>query len=66
MPADNPSRANPIVAVGLLTWSDLQRLGPTFNRAWPVEEGPCFEGLLEEIDEADRAIWRERDGEVVE
>ena len=50
-----------IVAVGLLTFEDLQRLGPTFARAWPVDQSPCFNGLLAAIDEADRALWRERD-----
>jgi hypothetical protein len=50
-----------IVAVGLLTRSDVQLLGPAFDRLWPIEEAPCFSGLLEAIDEADRALWRERD-----
>ncbi|HJP68039.1 MAG TPA: hypothetical protein VJ846_03970 [Sphingomicrobium sp.] len=42
-----------IVAVGLLTKRDLNLLGPTFNRAWPVEEAPAFNELLRAIDEAD-------------
>ncbi|MGI8705684.1 MAG: hypothetical protein ACR2JJ_07805 [Sphingomicrobium sp.] len=50
-----------IVAVGLLTRPDLERLGPTFTRCWPVDETPCFGELLSAIDEADREIWRERD-----
>lgn len=50
-----------IVAIGLLTREDLMTLGSAFNRAWPVDEAPCFEGLLEAIDEADRRLWRERD-----
>jgi hypothetical protein len=50
-----------IVAVGLLTQSNLDALGPSFSRAWPVDEEPCFMGLLREIDEADRALWREPD-----
>jgi hypothetical protein len=49
------------VAVGLLTDHDLGLLGDGFNRAWPVDEVPCFTGLLEAIDEADRELWRERD-----
>ena len=53
-----------IVAVGLLTERDLEILGSTFNRAWPVDETPCFNDLLVAIDEADRVIWRERDDEV--
>lgn len=51
----------PIVAVGLLTQHDLNLLGPTFDRAWPVDETPCFEGLLQAIDEADRELWHLRD-----
>ncbi len=50
-----------IVAVGLLTENDLSALGPSFRLAWPVDETPCFPGLLQAIDEADRGIWRERD-----
>jgi len=50
----------PIVAVGLLTPKDLDTLGPTFKRAWPVEDTACFSQLLRAIDEADREI-RPRD-----
>jgi hypothetical protein len=53
-----------IVALGLLTQNELQLLGAGFNRAWPVDESPCFQGLLEAIDDADRVLWRARDGEV--
>jgi hypothetical protein len=48
-----------IVAVALLTERDLSLLGPTFDRAWPVEETPSFNELLRAIDEADRDL-RER------
>ena len=47
-----------IVAVGLLTRNDLTLLGPTFDRAWPVEQAPCFSELLQAIDDADRKIAR--------
>lgn len=50
-----------IVAVGLLTREDVQLLGPTFDRLWPVEDTPCFSQLLQAIDDADRELWRERD-----
>lgn len=43
-----------IVAVGLLTRRDLDVLGPTFDRLWPVEEAPDFHELLRAIDEAER------------
>ena len=36
-------------------------MGPIFGRAWPIEEGPCFSGLLEAIDEAEREHWRAKD-----
>jgi hypothetical protein len=55
---------NRIVAIGLLTQRELTSLGPSFDRAWPVDEGPCFSGLLQAIDEADRECWRERDAEL--
>jgi hypothetical protein len=50
-----------IVAVGLLTSRDVQLLGPTFERLWPVDETPGFSGLLERIDEADRQLRRRRE-----
>ena len=52
-----------IVAVGLLTERHMRILGPTLAHVWPVDEAPCFTGLLEAIDEADRAVWRDRDGD---
>lgn len=42
-----------IVAFGLLTQSDLELLGPTFDRAWPVDDDPCFEELLKALDDVD-------------
>ena len=45
-----------IVAVGLLTRRDLDVLGPTFDRIWPVEEAPHFNELLRAIDDADREL----------
>jgi hypothetical protein len=49
-------RHGPIVAVGLLTQREVDLLGPAFERLWPVEEAPCFNELLQAIEEADRAI----------
>jgi hypothetical protein len=48
-----------IIAVGLLTQRDLEKLGPSFDRLWPVDETPCFSELLRAIDEADRQFHRE-------
>jgi hypothetical protein len=45
-----------IVAVGLLTQRDVDLLGPTFQRLWPVEKAPCFPDLVRAIDEADREL----------
>jgi hypothetical protein len=47
-----------IVAVGLLTREDLNVLGPTFDRVWPVEEAPHFRELLRAIDEADKKLQK--------
>jgi hypothetical protein len=55
--------ADRIVAVALLTRPELQTLGTAFDRAWPVDQEPCFSGLLQAIDEADRQLWRQRDGD---
>lgn len=52
-----------IVAVGLLTQSDLTLLGPTFKRTWPVEEAPMFSELLRAIDDADRQLRTAEDVE---
>ena len=50
-----------IVAVGLLTRRDMALLGPTFDRAWPVEEAPSFNELLRAIDQADERL-QDRNG----
>ena len=47
-----------IIAVGLLTRRDLDSLGPTFSRVWPVEEAPDFHELLCAIDRADAELRR--------
>jgi hypothetical protein len=52
-----------IVAVGLLTQRDLNILGPTFDRIWPVEDAPSFTELLRAIDEADRSLRDEEEDE---
>jgi len=49
-------RGERIVAIGLLTQRDLSALGPAFDRAWPVDEAPEFDELLNAIDEADRKL----------
>ena len=53
-----------IVALALLTQSELDSLGAAFDRAYPVDETPCFGEILVAIDEADREIWRARDMDV--
>jgi hypothetical protein len=47
-----------IVAVGLLTQGDLDLLGPAFKWAWPIENVPAFDELIEAIDEADEHLRR--------
>ena len=49
-----------IVAVGLLTQRDLNLLGPTFERVWPVEEAPSFNELLRASDEAERKLKQDQ------
>jgi hypothetical protein len=39
-----------IVAVGLLTARDLERLGPRFERAYPVAGDHVFEDLILALD----------------
>ena len=50
-----------IVAVGLLTQTELNLLGPTFTRLWPAEDAPMFDELLRAIDEADSELGRTLD-----
>ena len=49
-----------IVAVGLLTRQDLELLGPSFDRVWPVENAPSFDQLLRAIDDADNRLQQDR------
>jgi hypothetical protein len=44
-----------IIAVALLTEEELDRLGGTFTRVWPIDEVAGFDELLAAIDEADGA-----------
>lgn len=48
-----------IVAVALVTSEELQSLGKSFKRAWPVDQTPCYSGLLQAIDEADKDLRQE-------
>ena len=44
----------PIVVVGLLTRTDIKKLGSDIKKVFPIDETPCFQELLRAIDEADR------------
>jgi hypothetical protein len=44
------------VKVGLLANDNVRCLGPTFQRAWSVEQALCFSELLRAIDEVDREL----------
>ena len=43
--------SSPIVAIALLTREDLQAIGGSLHRAYPISEVPCFDELLRQIDE---------------
>ena len=45
-----------IIAIGLLTSSDLERLGETFDRLWPVDPTTDYSDLLQAIDEAEERL----------
>ena len=47
-----------IVAVGLLTQREVELLGHGFSRLWPVDQTPCFQELLQAIDDADAELSR--------
>ena len=48
-----PEESERIVAVGLLTQTDLDVLGQGFRRAFRIDSDPCFDDLLAAIDAAD-------------
>ena len=50
-----------IVAVALLTQSNLEMYGAALKKVFPIHETPCFTELLAAIDEADRKHWRAED-----
>jgi hypothetical protein len=43
----------PPIASDLLVQRNLELLGLRFTSLWPVDDTPCFQGLLEAIDEDD-------------
>jgi hypothetical protein len=47
--------------VALLTETNLQMLGDSLKKVYPIDETPCFPDFLRAIDEADREHWREQD-----
>jgi len=51
-----------IVAVGLLTQRNLDRVGQNLSRIWPVEQAPSFNELLRAIDDADRKLQASQSG----
>jgi len=53
-----------IIAIGLLTSSDVERLGATFTRLWPVDRTADFSDLLRAIDEADEQLRQEKRAEI--
>lgn len=50
-----------IVAVALLTQSNLDTYGAALKRVFPIYETPSFGDLLDAIDQADREHWRSED-----
>jgi hypothetical protein len=50
-----------IVAVALLTQSNLDAYGSALKKVFPINETPCFGELLAAIDKADREHWRTED-----
>lgn len=56
-----PDQAERIVAVGLLTQTDLDVLGQGFRRAFRIDDEPCFDDLLAAIDAAEERRKMPRD-----
>jgi len=50
---DLMSLNEPIVAIALLTESDVRRLGDTFRRLWPIDPTTDYSEILRAVDEAD-------------
>jgi hypothetical protein len=49
--------SDPVVALVLLSQSEMERYGSALKQVFPVSETPCFGELLRLIDEADREHW---------
>lgn len=47
-----------IISIGLLTASDLKKLGSEFARAFPVDDENCFEDLIAAIDQSESESGR--------
>ena len=52
--------ARHIVAIGLLTEEEVDLLGRTFTRLWPIDSVPQFDELLAAIDDADERLEQAR------
>lgn len=50
-----------ILALGLLTQQDLNLLGKSFDRVFPMDGTEGFEDLLQAIDESDRQLQAGRE-----
>jgi len=51
-----------IVAVALVTRRELERFGPGFVRAFPIQDGNMFDDVLLAIDRADEACRKRQEG----
>ena len=49
-----PTVHEEIVAVALVTQRELERFGPGFDRAFPIEDAGMFDDVLLAIDRADQ------------
>ena len=41
--------------------SQSEALSPALDRAYAIEEKPCFDEALKAIDEAERQVWQDSD-----
>jgi hypothetical protein len=45
----------------LLTQRHVEQPESSLQQLWPVQDVPCFKGLLDAIDDADRSYWQSVD-----
>lgn len=50
-----------MIAIRWQAQGHVEALGATLDHAFPIDETPCFDEVLQAIDEAERQVWGDPD-----